>query len=83
MVNDRKYIAVSIKHSEYSGYPVLLGRHRSKDNEKRCFSGYTDSIEKAELYSLDDFRQKYGDGAWNEKVAMTVIGNIYDSEVMK
>lgn len=42
---NRKYIAISIKHTEYRwkyGKPCTLwGCCRTADDEKRCFSGYT------------------------------------------
>lgn len=58
----RKYIAISIKHSTYdkSVIPVMWGYKRTKDDEKRCFSGYTTNLEKCELYSLEDFQKTYG-----------------------
>lgn len=59
-MKERKYIAVSIKHSEYTEYPVLWGYNRTKDYEERCFAGYTDDIEKCELYSLEEFQKRYG-----------------------
>lgn len=56
--NERKYLAVSVKHSEYRwkyGMPCVLWGERSKDGEARSFSGYTLYPEEAELYALDDF----------------------------
>lgn len=63
-MNNRKYVAVSIKHSQHdrSKLPVLWGYKRTQDNEKRCFADYTTDIDKCELYSLDDFRNTYGNG---------------------
>lgn len=59
-MNERKYIAVSVKHSD--GYPfVLWGYHRTKDNEKRCFAGYTEDVNNAELYTIEEFKEAYGD----------------------
>lgn len=59
-MNERKYIAISVKHS--NGYPfVLWGYHRTKDNEERCFADYTEDINKAELYSIEEFKEAYGD----------------------
>lgn len=58
---DRKYVAVSIKHSEYGwkiGKPLTLwGYHITQDDEPRCFAGYTEVLEKAERYAIDDFRK--------------------------
>jgi hypothetical protein len=64
-LSERRYIAISIKHSEYerSKRPVLWGGDgRSADDAERCFGGYTCNIDKAELYSLTDFRNTYGNG---------------------
>ena len=64
MENKRKYIAISIKHTEYKwkfGLPCTLwGYHRTKDDEKRCFGGYTEDIRSAELYSIEEFIRHYG-----------------------
>ncbi|MEG1502471.1 MAG: hypothetical protein RR370_03680 [Synergistaceae bacterium] len=63
-MEDRKYVAVSIKHSEHdkSKTPILWGYKRTADDEKRCFSDYTQDINKCELYSLKDFQEHYGNG---------------------
>lgn len=56
---ERKYVAVSIKHSEYKwkfGMPLVLwGYHITKDDDKRCFGGYTTYLDHAERYCLGDF----------------------------
>lgn len=66
-MNERNLVAISIKHTEYKwkfGMPcVLWGFHRTKNDEKRCFSGYTLYPHNAELYSLDDWANSgYGCG---------------------
>ena len=55
---DRKYLAISIKHTEYKwkfGMPCVLWGHRTQDEEKRSFAGYTQYPNNAELYSLQDW----------------------------
>lgn len=63
-MSDRKYIAISIKHTKYKwrfGKPCALwGYKRTKDEEKRCFAGYTEDVNSAELYSVDEFIRAYG-----------------------
>ena len=58
LTNERKYIAISIKHTGEKWKPgkpcVLWGYKRTRDNEKRCFGGYTERLENAELYAVDD-----------------------------
>ena len=58
MSDERKYIAISIKHTEYKwkfGKPCCLwGYHRTADDEPRCFSGYTECLANAELYAIND-----------------------------
>ena len=65
MDNERKYVAISIKHSNSINNLVLWGS-RTDDSEKRCFSGYSDFArnngKKCELYSLKEFRDAYGNG---------------------
>lgn len=62
-MKDRKYLAVSIKHSAGTRF-TLWGWERTKDEQKRCFSGYlgTMDYDKCELYSLEDFQEHYGHG---------------------
>lgn len=57
-MGERKYLAVSIKHTEYRwkfGMPCVLWGNRTEDNEKRSFGGYTIFPQKAELYSFEDW----------------------------
>lgn len=65
MVDNRNLIAISIKHSEYRwkfGMPCWLWGHRTKDDERRCFSGYTQYPHHAEVYSLKEWQESgYGD----------------------
>lgn len=63
---DRKYVAVSIKHSEHGwkfGKPLVLwGWHQTPDDAPRCFAGYTKYLDKAERYARGDFAAHgYGD----------------------
>ena len=64
-MNERKYFAISIKHTDKKwkfGKPLWLwGRKRTEDNEERCFSGYTEYPNRAELYSLQDWKDS---GYW-------------------
>ena len=76
-MSERKYVALSIKHTEYRwkyGKPCTLwGWRRTADEEKRCFSGYTAYLDKAELYSIDEFIAQYGTYIVKpEPVAMTI-----------
>lgn len=58
--DDRKYLAISLKHSDK--FPdTLWGHRRTKDDEERCYSGYTTNVDNAELYSIEEFKEKYGD----------------------
>jgi len=73
-MNDRKYIAISIKHSDGCRF-TLWGWERTKNEQKRCFSGYVGMLDydKCEIYSLEDFREEYGHGVikCDEAVSMT------------
>lgn len=58
MANERNLVAVSIKHTEWRwkfGMPCILWGHRTKDDEKRSFGGYTQFPNNAEVYSLEDW----------------------------
>ena len=91
MDNTRKYIAISIKHTEYKwkfGKPLVLwGWKRTADDEKRCFGGYTEDVNKAELYSLEEFNNHYGYPT-NKKDAVTMCADFckkykdYDTVLM-
>ena len=57
-MSERNLVAVSIKHTEYRwkfGKPCILWGHRTKDDEKRSFGGYTQFPNNAEVYSLEDW----------------------------
>ena len=62
---DRKYLAISIKHTEYKwkfGKPCTLwGYKHTKDEEERCFAGYTPYPNEAERYSLQDWVNSHYD----------------------
>lgn len=72
VVNERKYIAISITHSMrgLQSYPTepkdysytLWGYKTTPDDSERCFAGYTGDVEKCEIYSLEDFQKAYGNG---------------------
>lgn len=58
--NERNLVAVSIKHTEYKwkfGKPCVLWGHRTKDEEKRSFGGYTEFPQNAEIYSLKEWHE--------------------------
>lgn len=67
-MKERKYLAISIKHTEYKwkfGMPCILWGHRTKDDEKRSFGGYTQYPNNAELYSLQDWADSwYSKAEW-------------------
>lgn len=78
MNSDRKYVAISIKHTEYRwkfGMPCALwGWKQTEDDEPRCFAGYTLYLSKAEKYTVNDFA-KHGyltDIVKSEPVKMTI-----------
>lgn len=67
MDGERKYLAVSIKHTGLKwkfGMPCWLWGNRTKDDEPRSYAGYTQYPENAELYSLEEFWQEYGSCEW-------------------
>ena len=77
-MTERKYFAISVKHTAFRwkfGKPcVLWGHKRTQDDEKRCFAGYTEYPNQAELYSLEDWQQQ-GYADWikvDEPVKMCV-----------
>lgn len=58
---ERAYVALSIKHSEYRGATFWGSGGPTDDSDKRCYAGYTPWLEEAERYSLQEFRDKYGE----------------------
>ena len=58
-MENRKYIAISIKHSIWRPNLQYWGWNRTKDDEKRCYAGYVEDINKCELYSFEEFNKKY------------------------
>ena len=67
-MSERNLVAVSIKHTEYRwkfGMPMWLWGHRTKDDGKRSFSGYTQYPNNAEVYSLEDWAKSgYNNCEW-------------------
>lgn len=53
--NERRYVAISIKHSSNDTKFAFLGSQRTKDDERRWFLGYTYDPYNCELYSLSDW----------------------------
>lgn len=72
-MKERRYIAISIKHSE--GCRFTLWGYRTADDQERCFAGYSSvgDYDKCELYSLEDFQNNRGNGVikCNESVKMS------------
>lgn len=66
--SERNLVAVRVKHTEYRwkfGMPCVLWGHRTKDDEKRSFGGYTQYPNNAEVYSLKDWAQSgYANDEW-------------------
>ena len=76
---ERNLVAVSIKHTAYRwkfGMPSWLWGHRTKDEEKRSFGGYTQYPNNAEVYSLEEWQNSgYENSEWmktDEPVHMCV-----------
>lgn len=66
-MDERNLVAVSIKHTINGwkfGMPCWLWGSRTRDEEKRSFSGYTEYPNSAEVYSLKEW-QESGYGAGN------------------
>lgn len=71
-MNDRKYVAISIKHSIHRPNLQYWGYKRTADNEKRCFALYVEDIDTAELYSYEEFNEKY---SWMGEQGVQVVEN--------
>lgn len=56
--NERKYVIVCNEHSGNWAGVLLFWGHRTQDNETRSFGGYTSDIDKCELYSDRDLKEK-------------------------
>lgn len=55
---ERKYIAVSMKHSSKDSF-LFWGYKRTQDNEDRCYSGYTAGEENIDIeQALNDCYEK-------------------------
>jgi hypothetical protein len=67
-MSERNLVAVSVKHTMYRwkfGMPVVLWGHRTEDNERRSFGGYTPYPNNAEVYSLEDWANSgYNNSEW-------------------
>lgn len=62
-MGERKYYVLSLKHLypwKFGETLCLWGYKRTNDNEDRCYGGYSDDIQRAELYSSEEFLKNYG-----------------------
>lgn len=63
-MRERNLLAISIKHTEFKwkfGMPCVLWGSRTGNKENRSFGGYTLYPERAELYSLSEWKESgYG-----------------------
>lgn len=55
---DREYIIVCNEHSGIFRGALLFWGHKTEDNEKRSFGGYTSDIDKCERYTLKEIKDK-------------------------
>lgn len=51
---ERKYLIVCNEHNKSHDDFMTFWGHRTEDNEKRSFDGYTYNLLECELYSLED-----------------------------
>ena len=55
---DREYIIVCNEHKGVFAGTLLFWGHKTEDNEKRSFGGYTSDIDKCEMYTLKEIEEK-------------------------
>lgn len=59
-MNRRKYVAIDIEKKHWKTKKMMLalwGDKRTKDDELRCYSGYTQDIDQCEIYSVVEFSE--------------------------
>ena len=67
----RNYYVVSLKHLypwKYGEPLCLWGVKQTKDDEERCYGGYTEKLDHAELYSMGEFLKHYACCTYKEEV---------------
>lgn len=57
MNTNREYVIVCNKHKAMFPGCLLFWGHKTNDDEKRSFGGYTSDIEKCERYSIEDLEK--------------------------
>lgn len=55
---DREYIIVCNEHKGIFTGALLFWGHKTEDNERRSFGGYTSDIDKCEMYTLKEIKEK-------------------------
>ena len=55
---EREYIIVCNEHNVLLPGCLLFWGHKTKDDKKRSFVGYTSDIDNCEMYTLDEIKQK-------------------------
>lgn len=57
MNTNREYVIVCNEHKAMFPGCLLFWGHKTNDDEKRSFGGYTSDIEKCERYSIEDLEK--------------------------
>lgn len=55
---DREYIIVCNEHNGIFAGCLLFWGHKTEDNERRSFGGYTSDIDNCEMYTLKEIEEK-------------------------
>lgn len=54
----REYVILCNKHKGIFNGACLFWGHKTEDNEKRSFGGYTSDIDNCEMYTLEEIEKK-------------------------
>ena len=57
-IPDREYVIVCNEHKGIFNGALLFWGHKTEDNEKRSFGGYTSDISNCERYTLKEIKDK-------------------------
>lgn len=67
---DREYVIVCNEHKGMFAGALLFWGHKTEDNEKRSFGGYTSDIDNCEMYTLKEIEEKnYHFPIYNEEMS--------------
>lgn len=80
----REYVIVCNVHKGIFDGALLFWGHKTEDRESRSFGGYTNDIDKCEVYTLEEIEQtKYGFPVYHDGMSFNEFKFLDDVVIKK